>query len=82
MREALGQTMRLQGFDQANAQAGDALAHAFQLVDPQGFQFCVSEDGGDHCRAVGRWRRPQVAGDGGQLAAHIQELFRVGRTGQ
>src|SRR3990167_2196482 len=76
MRKALTQTIWLQGFNQAGAQAGNALAHGVQLADPEAVQFTVSQDAGDHCRAVGGRRRPQIARDKRQLAAHVLQLRR------
>lgn len=80
MGEALGQAVRRQGFDQADAQAGDARAHAFDLFLPESLQLAVAEDRRDHLGAMRRRGRPEVAGEEGQLATQVGELLGVLRA--
>src|SRR5690606_4157872 len=77
MRETLAQAVWRKRLDQAAAQAGHALAHTFQLVQPEALQFVVAEYLRHHRRAMGGRRRPQVTGDGGQLAADVDEFLGV-----
>ncbi|MNZ49355.1 hypothetical protein D3C78_671210 [compost metagenome] len=77
VREAFAQAMGCQGLDQPDAQLGDALAHGLDFFDPQALEVGVAKNLRHYRRAMVRWRRPQVARQQGQLAAHIHQLFGI-----